>query len=83
MNYNDTSREIKLERMLIKKLGKRDPVCYVYMSGEVYKEVVRICYYWSEGGKRTLYANIYPSEIINMSDEEITEMFFLDWVFRR
>lgn len=82
MNYNDTSRETKLERMLIKKLGKGNATCYVDMNGELYKEVVRICYYWSEGGERTSYANIYPPEIINMSDEEITEMFFLDWVFR-
>ena len=83
MNYNDTLRERKLERMLIKKLGKRDPSCYVYMSGVLYKGVIRICYYWNEGRHRKSYENIYLPEILNMNDEEITEMFFLDWVFRR
>jgi hypothetical protein len=52
------------------------------MTGVHCKEGVRIRYYWADRGGWILFEKVYPFKITEMGDEEITEMFFLDWVFR-
>lgn len=95
MNDDLMMREVKLKEGIMNKIDKAQSLCYVYMSGVVYIEGVRICYYWNDVGRRRSFERfypfkifemsferVYPFKILEMSDEEIIEMFFLDWVFR-
>ena len=81
MNDDLMMREVALEDKIMSRIGKAQNRCYAYMSGLHYKDV-RICYYWNDEGGRRLFEKVYPLKITEMTDEEITEMFFLDWVFR-
>lgn len=73
-------REQTIRKMIQEKIGGGKPRCFVSL-GRVYSDLVGISYFWNDSTGRREFMKYYPISTAKLSEEEIAEMFLMDWVF--